>query len=139
MNTATLYDEIIQLISVAESIDETTRKSMIEEVKRDGLSPAMQERIMALFAAELDGRAAEIAQAEGIIERAREVGSNADSHTLLESQAVTAAFGRETEDITDNLEATCGKESKSVDGAIGSAINKRDETAADKVRQSLKL
>lgn len=139
MTTTTLYDEVVSLIASAEGIDDTARTGLISEIKREGLTPAMQERIMALFHAEAERLGREADQAEALMTEVIRVKTTADSDTEPASTSLVAEFALAAEAIADELEDACATESRGVDTAVGNALKKRDDDAADAIRQSLKL
>jgi len=139
MKTTSLYDEIITLIGTADSIDVDARLSMIQEIRTEGITPAMQERIMALFNTEFEGLGAGIDRAQSIIEKAMVIRGESDAATLPESKNVQAEFSGAADAVTNYLEIACSREAKTVYAAVGTAITKRDDDAADVVRQSLKM
>lgn len=139
MKTTTLYDEVISLIENANSIDSDTRLSMIQEIQTEGISPEMQERIMSLFRSESGDLGAAIAQAQGVIEKTIQLKGESDAATLPDSQAVEAAFSGAVTTVANELETVCAREAKTIDTAVGTALEQRDSDAADAVRQSLKI
>ncbi|MBP9850775.1 MAG: hypothetical protein KBC47_03725 [Candidatus Peribacteraceae bacterium] len=139
MQTTNLYDEVIDLIGAAQGINDQTRQSMIKEIRTEGISPEMQERIMELFSTELGDRDVKIKQGQGVIEKIMQVRAQSDAATLPESQGVQSDFSRATEAVTNELETVCAREARTVDSAVGNALQERDSDAADAVRQSLKI
>ena len=139
MKTTNLYDEVVNLIGNANSIDMDTRLSMIQEIRTEGMSPAMQERIMELFRTESGDLGAAIEQAQGVIEKTIQLKGESDAATLSDSLAIEAAFSGAVTTVANELESVCAREAKTVDAAVGSALEQRDSDAADAVRQSLKI
>lgn len=112
MTTATtsLYDEVLLLIGVAETIDDAAKKKMIEEIQKDGMSPVMQKALQELFHAEAGRLTSEINDAKDAVQAITDL----DEETELELEGGYEWLGEEYDKAAEEIQmehnAACSAE-----------------------------
>ncbi len=139
MKTTSLYDEVIRLIGATQNIDDATKASMIAEIQKDGISPSLQQKLVTIFQAEVENLGKEIDSAQNTLAGVIQVKANDESVIAPILANVTGEFAESSERLASETDSACLKEEKSIETAVGDALKKRDDSAADDVRKSLKL
>lgn len=133
----TLFDQILTLIQLAESIDDATKSAWKTEIETNGLSPEMQDNIMKLFQAEADRLGTEIEDAQSMMATVRTI---ADQEDTLNGSAY-AKLQHEVEEDTTAIETEftdlCRQEVKAVEGIEEGVKAESDQSEADAIRAML--
>ncbi len=140
MTTATtsLYDEVLLLIGVAETIDDAAKKKMIEDVQKNGLSPIMQKALQELFHAEAGRLTTEINEAQNAVQAITDL----DEETELELDGGYEWLGEEydkaAEEISMEHNAACSAEINALEKGLegDKQVAENDEMA--NIRSMLK-
>lgn len=139
MPTATsLYDELLLLIGVATTIDDTAKKAMISAIEHGGLTPELLDQVTALFHTEASKLDEEMTNAQEAMQLAAAVGeedeeANAPAFVWLGSEYEAA-----TREIEDALTADCRREVNSVDKDVEGEKRNFEQNDIEALRQSLK-
>lgn len=112
---------------------------MIAELQTGTISPEMADKLASLFTTEHETNDSQMKAAQSLLAQLTQVRTHSDAATLPDSQAVETAFSGAVTTVTNELETVCAREAKTVDTAVGNALQERDADAANAVRQSLKL
>lgn len=133
-----LYDELLLLIGVATTIDDTAKKAMISAIERGGLTPELLEQVTKLFHAEAGKLDGEVSNAEEALTLASDIGEEDEEANTPAFVWLGSEYEAATHEIEDALTASCRREVNAVDKDVEGEKRQFEQNDIEALRQSLK-
>jgi ribosome-binding ATPase YchF (GTP1/OBG family) len=135
--TVSLYDALLDLIRISETIDDARKEQLISAIKHDGLNPELMQDVNNLLQNELNSLDQDISEKQELVQ-ALENAARREKEDIAPAVAfVEEDYAKAAGQIADDFTQFCDKEERTVDKDVETHTKKGEVSEMDAIRSFL--